>query len=526
MKKKAKRILSVSLCMLTLCGLLLAAGLFFRFQTAPAEPYFEGEAHLFYFSLLEKGFPHDYAKELTELHLLHPSWSFEPLMISQTNTAYTWDYVISQETKDPQTNLTHADATYAAYHHSTNSALYDSGYYQASVRAVEYFMDPRNFLNETDIFQFYDLSCHTESSIAEVNAVLKGTFMETEVLENGQSFAEYFMQIGSELGINPVYLATKVRQEQGVDGSSPIISGECGDRLVYYYDNKIQENENGKQVLTPSAGYTEDQLLELNGYYNVFNVKASGNGLFKIYYNAMKRAVEGTPEKAESWGGSPSWDTRWKSIWGGAYLLKKNYIDRYQSTLYLQKFNVDGRAADRNFWGQYMQNISGAMTESRTLYSAFASVGALDSSCTFLIPVYDGIPKEPCTDPAGGECTILAQATERYEYQVIQETPSRLRTDGYAIYQSLDVKSGQRIHISGSTSHTYGVKEIQYCIDNGEWITLDTGKHFDFTVTEQFSPNTLHTLTVRGVANYDHEVSNRKQNQYFLCAVYYINVTE
>ena len=526
MKKKTKHILSVSICLLVLCGLLLVGGLFSQIQAAPAEPYFEGEAHLFYFSLLEKGFPHDYAKDLTELHLLHPNWSFEPLMVTQTNASYTWDYVIEQETKNAETNLIGAGSTYEAYHHKQNTTLYDAGYYQASVDAVKYFMDPRNFLNETDIFQFYDLSNHTESSINEVNAVLAGTFMEAERLENGLSYAEYFMQIGSSLGINPVYLATKVRQEQGVEGSSPIVSGECGDRLVYYYENQIQENESGKQVLTPSNGYTVEQLSALNGYYNLFNVKASGSGLFKIYYNAMSRAVDGTPEMSEAWGGSPSWNTRWKSLWGGSYLLKKNYIDRYQSTLYLQKFNVDGRAADRNFWGQYMQNISGAMTESRTLYTAFASVGALDASCTFLIPVYDGMPTELCADPAGGECTILAKATNRYDYQVSQDAPSRLRADGYAIYQSVDLKSGKSLRISGSTEHTYGVKEIQYRIDNGEWITLDTGKHFDFTVTEQFSPNTLHILTVRGVANYDHEVSNRKQNQYFLCAIYYINVTE
>jgi beta-N-acetylglucosaminidase len=507
--------------------MVLLAGWLFRFQTAPAEPYFEGEAHLFYFSLLEKGFPHDYAKELTELHLLHPNWSFEPLMISQINAIYTWDHVIMQETKNPQTNLILADSTYEAYHHSDNSELYDSGYYQASIKTVEYFMDPRNFLNETDIFQFYDLSCHTESSIAEVESVLRGTFMEDQRLENGASYAEYFMQVGNALGINPVYLATKVRQEQGVNGSSPIISGSCGDRLADYYKNKTQTNENGKQVLAPSSGYTEEQLLALNGYYNIFNVKASGTGLFKIYYNAMNRAVEGTPEKADDWGGSPSWDTRWKSIWGGAYMLKKNYIDRYQSTLYLQKFNVDGRAADRNFWGQYMQNISGAMTESRTLYTAFASVDALDSSCSFLIPVYTGMPADPSADPANGECTILAQATNRYTYQIRQDSPSRLRADNYPIYQTLNVKRGKEIDISGSADHTYGVEAMQYCVDNGEWITLDTGKHFDFTLlTEQFSPNTLHILTVRGVAEYDHDVSNRKQNKYFLCAVYYINVTD
>lgn len=511
---------------IALCALLLIVGLCIKLLLTPPKPYFEGEAHLYYLSLLEKGFPEDYAKELTELHLLHPDWQFEPLLISQTNNSYTWDYVIDQETKEPETNLVPDGKTYRKYQKASNIKLYDSGYRQASVKAVEYFMDPRNFLNETDIFQFYDLSCHTESSIEQVKAVLEGTFMESEKLENNLSYAEYLMQIGKELDLNPVYLATKIRQEQGSDGASPIISGKCGDRLADYYKNQTKENASGKQVLPPSSGYTEEELLALNGYYNLFNVKASGNGLFQIYYNAMNRAAEGSPEMASVWGGDPAWNTRWKSIWGGAFLIKTNYVDRYQSTLYLQKYNVDGRAADRNFWGQYMQSISGAMTESRTLYSAFASVGALDSPCTFLIPIYENMPKKVCADPADGRCTILAQATERYDYRVKLTSPSRLYAKNHPIYQTEETTRGGAVRVSGSVSHSYGVKELQYRIDNGEWITLDTTENFDITVSDQYIPNAVHILTVRGVANYDHDVSGQKQNQYFLCAVYYIHITD
>ncbi|MBQ8440547.1 MAG: hypothetical protein IJX19_07795 [Clostridia bacterium] len=524
MKSKTKRGLAVALSLIALCGLIFGAGWLFRFQIAAEDPYFEGEALLFYLSLTQQGFPEDYATELTELHLLHPNWEFKPLLITETNTAYTWNYVIAQETKNPQTNLIHAGDTYDAYHHSSNTELYDSGYHQASINAVEYFMDPRNFLNEADIFQFYDLAAQIQSNTAEIEAVLKGTFMENAILENGMSYAKYFEQVGKTLGINPVYLATKVRQEQGVDGSSPIISGKCGDRLAGYYKNQTQENEKGNQVLTPSSGYTEEELLKLNGYYNFFNVKASGKGLFKIYHSAMARAVEGTPEMASRWNGNPSWDTRWKSIYGGSYLLKKNYIDRYQSTIYLQKFNVDGRAADRNFWGQYMQNISGALTEARSLYSAFASVGALDTACTFLIPVYEGMPQEPCADPADGTCTILAQATNRYSYGIEQTTPSRLHAKGYPIYQSIELSPEKDVRVSGSATHDYGIREIQYRVDNGEWITVSDNGTFQIALSEQFSPNTLHILTIRGVADYDHDTSNRKQNHYFLCAVYYLNV--
>ncbi len=524
MKSKTKRILTVVLSLVTLCGLIFGAGWLFRFKIASEEPYFEGEAMLYYLSLTQQGFPEDYATALTELHLLHPNWEFKPLLITETNEQYTWDYVIEQETKNPQTNLVHADKAYADYRHITNRELYDSGYYQASVKTVKYFMDPRNFLNEADIFQFYDLSFQTESNIEEIEAVLKGTFMENALLENGMTYAAYFQHAGTTLGINPVYLATKVRQEQGVDGSSVIISGNCGDLLADYYRNQTQKNENGKQVLTPASGYTEEELLTLNGYYNLFNVKASGTGLFQIYYNAMTRAEEGSPEMSLLWNGDASWNTRWKSIYGGSLLLKKNYIDRYQSTIYLQKFNVDGRASDRNFWGQYMQNVSGALTEARTLYSSFALVGALDSSCTFLIPVYEGMPETPSADPAGGSCMPLAAATNRYSYQVTQTAPSRIKAACYPIYQTLDVKSGKNLRIQGSAAHDYGVLGIQYSIDGGEWITVSETEQFDFSVLAQFSADTVHILTVRGIADYDHEASNKKQNRYFLCAVYYLHI--
>ena len=53
--------------------------------------------------------------------------------------------------------------------------------------AVEYFMDPRNFLNETDIFQFYNLSAVHNVGIEEVEAVLTNTFMENASLENGKT---------------------------------------------------------------------------------------------------------------------------------------------------------------------------------------------------------------------------------------------------------------------------------------------------------------------------------------------------
>ena len=484
--------------------------------------FFEGDAEVYYQELLDAGFPKDYAQSLTELHLLHPNWSFTPLLITEGNSLYTWNYIIEQETKEADNNLIAKSEDYRAYRHAFNKKNYDSGYYQASKSTVEYFMDPRNFLNETDIFQFYDLSAVDNVGITEIEAVLLGTFMEDATLENGKTYAEYFLEIGQDLNITPVYLAVKARQEQGVAGASPVLSGKCGTLLADYYANGTQTSDQGNKVLTPKDGYTENELLALDGYYNIFNIKASGNGLFTIYYNAIKRASEGTADMADTWG-SPSWNTLWKSLYGGAYTIKTNYIDRYQNTIYLQKFNVDSRAADRNFWGQYMQNVAGSLTESRTLFGAFVSSGVLDGSCNFLIPVYKGMPQNACKDPANGNCSYYAQATEKYEASTSLSSPFSLFPKE-TIYKSKSVYSNDTIHLCGSVTHSYGVERIEYCWDNGEWLTLCEGDTFDQNIPVPFEDNTSHVLAIRTIASYDHSDSSKKSSSSVLAAVFYVNV--
>ena len=486
--------------------------------------YFEGEAEAYYQELLALGFPEDYARPLTELHLLHPEWTFTPLLITEGNPLYRWDYVIHQETKDDDTNLISSAEDYSAYRHPINSNTYDSGYYQASREAVEYFMDPRNFLNETDIFQFYDLAVASSVGVDEIAAVLADTFMEDATLENGKTYAEYFLEVGNELGINPVYLAVKARQEQGVEGLSPVIGGECGSLLAEYYANGTQETESGRKVLAPTEGYTSEDLLTLDGYYNLFNIKASGNGLFAIYHNAMKRATEGTEHMADAWN-SPSWNTLWKSLYGGAYTIKTSFIDRYQNTIYLQKFNVDSRAADRNFWGQYMQNVAGSLTESRTLFSALASSGVLDGYCNFLIPVYAGMPSTPCADPANGNCSYLATAPKRYDSASLFALPI-LQTATETIYDTIEVYAGDSLHLLGLVSHSYGVNRVEYRWDGGEWTTLCKGGAFDSLLEVPYAAGTSHILTLRTIADYDHSDGYKKSNYSVLAAVFYVQVIE
>ncbi len=488
------------------------------FHASGSERIFAGDAQAYYQSLLDKGFPADYAVSLTELHLLHPNWEFEPLLITETEPTYTWTYVLQKETEDPETNLVSSSDTYLPYRHETNTTRYDSGGYQASTAAVAYFMDARNFLNEKDIFQFYDLTSALSSSEAKnaVEAVLKGTFMEDEYLENGMTYASYFCKVGEELSVNPIFLAVKARQEQGSKGTSPIIGGKCGSLLAEYYENQTQISSSGSYILTPSEGYDTEELKKLDGYYNIYNINASGNGIFRIYYGAMKWAVRGTESMKNTWGGSPSWNTMWKSIYGGSSFIKTNYFDRYQSTIYLQKFNVDSRAGDRNFWAQYMQTVTSAKAEGRALYHSLAEANVLDQPAVFSIPVYGGMPSAPSIDPGASE--------EKRVYQSTLSSPEMCTADNEAVYFTTSAYTGNSVRFKGSVSHTDGVKQLQYALDGGAWLPLSETENFSLTLPIDFLSGTTHILTIRGLADYREANTSPKNTQSFLCAVIYINV--
>ncbi len=519
MKSKRVKILLRTVCVLLTLVMVGAV----VFHVSGNERYFEGEAEAYYQSLCNAGFPEDYAAALTELHLLHPSWEFVPLMITKAHPLYTWSYVIAQETKEIDNNLISSDVSQIPYRHPLYSDVFDAGHYPASVEAVKYFMDPRNFLNETDIFQFYDLASGADVRIEAVEAVLASTFMENAVLENGKTYAEYFLEVGRALSVSPIYLAVKARQEQGTDGSSPVIMGSCGTLLNGYYQNNTQYSEYGNAILAPSEGHTKAELLQFNGLYNIFNVGASGNGLFSIYYNAMKRAQSGTEAMEVAWG-SAEWNTVWKSIYGGAYSIKTSYIDRYQNTIYLQKFNVDSRS-DRNFWGQYMQNVGGALTEGRTLYTSFASIDALDSTCTFLIPVYGCMPSQSSADPARGTCSYLAKATDKYTYNANLTAPVQKSDSNQALYLTQQIASGGTLSLTGGVSHSYGISHLEYQWDGaGDWTPCSYGGALNLSLSVDFSENTLHILVIRGRAAYDHGNSAKKSNYNFLCAVVYVEV--
>lgn len=322
-------------------------------------------------------FPESYKASLRALHAAHPNWVFVPQITNVNwNTFITAEMVPERSLVPRSMDDAYKGKQSWAYNPATGEYFGLSGYnwVQASQAAVEYYADPRNFLNEQDIFQFelltYDETYQTE---AGVEAIISGTFMShTMMPDDVVTYGKGICLAGKQTGVSPYMLAARMRQEQGVAGTSPLISG------IY-------------------PGY--------EGYYNFFNIHAYGNTETEIYVNGLSYAQEN------------GWNTRYNSIAGGANILGANYITKGQDTLYLQKFDVDD-SYNGLFSHQYMQNILGAYNEGRTAYNAYASIGIINNNFVFKIPVYQNMPATAAPKPVGegyNEAAIKGFITRLYQ---------------------------------------------------------------------------------------------------------------
>lgn len=294
-------------------------------------------------------FPTSYQEKLRQLKNLHPQWIFVPM-----ETGLDWNDVIANEIGGSKSLI------YYTFGDWMKEGLYDQhDWYFASEGALKYFMDPRNWLTEDNIFQFelltYNKEYHTE---AAVEAFLNNTFMNSGNKAPGtdMTFAQIIWTVGAadSRQVSPFHLAARIYQEQGA-GTSPLISGSY-------------------------PGY--------EGYYNYFNVGASGTSNQLVYESGLRYARE------------HGWSSAWLAIQGGADFISANYIRRGQDTLYLQKFNVNPAAFHALYTHQYMQNISAPSSEGNSIRDLYRKANSLENTFVFKIPVYRNMPDSANEKPS------------------------------------------------------------------------------------------------------------------------------
>ena len=154
------------------------------------------------------------------LQKAHPSWKFKV-----EYTGLNFDEVISNECqghgKSPM-NLSPANnSKYSGMWICPicGTKLYDSGkWYCASEYAVKYMMDPRNCVNENDVFQFLDLSYTDGSTLSSETTDINLTESELEIIpsvdasaiKNKYNYTSIVKNDGTELSDGKIATGQKI----------------------------------------------------------------------------------------------------------------------------------------------------------------------------------------------------------------------------------------------------------------------------------------------------------------------------
>lgn len=401
--------------------------------------------------LTQQGFPESYKVKLRQLHALYPNWKFVADHIPMT-----WAQAVAGETALGR-SLVHSTAVEAwkslekgAYYWDTKEwRVFDSGgWVEAADSVVKYYLDPRNFLTTTGVFLFvsmkYDAKLNTKENL---QGVLNGTFMEGAFPESTyNTYADVLIAAAKESTVSPISLASMIIIEQGSKGTGKSISGTV-------------------------SGY--------EGYYNFYNIRAYASGGYTAVQYGLLYAKGGNGSATDFYR---PWNTRAKSIIGGAKFYADEYILRGQTTLYYKKFNVAGTPL---FGHQFMTNIQGAASEASKTADGYKEI--MDAELIFNIPVYKNMPEEISPYPTtkgNNNCYLSALSVGDYKF-----TPTFDRyTNNYDLVVSGETKSVVITPVASASDAT---------VTGGGKVDLAVGNNkFDITVTSSSGLKNVYTVSI------------------------------
>ena len=323
--------------------ILLSAAFIGNFGVYAADEAFEKQL---------AAFPESYHSYLRELHKTYPNLKFYA-----DNIDMTLDEAVLLELGRKVTDiksLSWRSMDLGSYDWGSNKwvSMESGRWYYVSREVIRYYMDPRNFLSADYIYTFmqqnYDPSRQNEEGLKKI---ISGTFLEKGYSDPkdtayGGSYVKVIMEAAKQSGVNPYILAATIIQEQGVNGGTGNISGTY-------------------------SGY--------EGYYNFFNIQANGEN---PTVNGLARAkLEG-------------WDTRSKSIIGGAKFCGNNYVSAGQNTYYYINYNI--KEPDR-IWHQYATAVHNAASSGNRVSKTYSDLKTAELD--FLIPVYKNMPSSVSAIP-------------------------------------------------------------------------------------------------------------------------------
>ena len=339
-------------------------------------------------------FPASYKSKIEALHEIYPNAIF----VAQNaffdwsvykEVAVDWNRMLSSEYYEEGGQLSYnnrsrsliyntydvgyrSSASWAYNYYTDEYTKFDTGkWYAAAKEAVAYYMDPRNFLDYKYVFMFESNLYNEYQNINGIEKILSGSFMSnSNVPGTLKKYSETIMEAAKTNDVSAYMLASRLKQEQGNSGTSPLISGKY-------------------------SGY--------EGFYNYFNVGAGGTGN-EVVINGLTYAKK------------QGWDSAEKAIIGGAAFIKTEYVginDKYnakgQLTGYLQKWDPYGWKLGGH---QYMQNITAHYSEASSTYNSYESQdGYKNFNYIFYIPVYANMPESTSLPKLGSPNNYLKTLT-------------------------------------------------------------------------------------------------------------------
>ncbi len=355
-----------------------------------------------------KAFPESYRDGLISLHLLYPAWQFEALTVEDS-----WTEVLAAEVSPEDKNLVQYEDT--AYFQPyawmvKNQTVYDgTNWYPANEEAISYHLDPRNFLNPRDVFQFLDLrnpGGRTDDS--GVRQIFSGNeallALVPEVLEAAKA-----------VDMLPEALASRIYQEVSVGAGISLLAQGLLDPV----NPPLVAGQASPTLLTKEEQMSQLETLEANGqiseaqrvilarlrsggegfpqatvrYYNLYNIGAypDPSRISGAAMNGARFAAglfhEGNPEGAGALG--LPWTSQEVAVMGGALFIAEEYVAIGQNTAYLQKFDLISGTYNH----QYMQALFSAVHEGRRFQAVLEESGRTGDALKFRIPVFEGMPE-------------------------------------------------------------------------------------------------------------------------------------
>ena len=394
-------------------------------------------------------FPKSYQTLLAKLHKKYPNWVF---IADQTNLDFAT--AVDKEANNALSYLSPSACSFLM-----SSAVKNT---YANSNTIAYYMDPRNYFNEKDIFLFVDIDNHSSYTQAGVKSVLSGTD-----LAKGDTYAKTILNAGSKNDMNPYFLAGKIITETGGLLSQTAISGK----------NK-----------------------KYPGIYNFYNIGA---------YTGAEDGLKWASQKGSY---QRPWNTQTKSISGGASMIYSNFYKQGQETIYYTRFNVGPRAAYAKYYHQYMSSLYGAANEAERMYKGYQTSG-MNGKCVFHIPVFKNMPST---------CSLLnlSDARDAVHFTKVTEKAKakaevRLRSGPANTYDTVKtIPTGATFTIHGGVATDNANKAYQ--IANPYWFYVTYAGTKGYVSAEMIRVNTSYNLKKGSTHALPYTLSNTADPVYFL----------